>query len=607
MLYLKNKIAGAKNVLAVYTESTSHPYIKITAMVLLGVSIVFFESMGISMLIPALQKIVDGIDEKIIIPVAWMAPLQNWLNRWDGYQQFALIGVLILFSGICRAFLILVNKLANETISLRIGNHWREKLFQNIILANASKTLKCKIGSLQNYLVVECGRLRFLYRGMLQTFTSIIMGILYIIILFTISVKLTLLTGLIFAVCSVPISALIKRIRQTSYSRAEARSVVGSLIIEILSSLRIIHLFETFNFEFGRFKHSIDDVLNKEFQMVKKDSLVGLINQTTGIIIPLFIIVLGLILAGNSQIRPLWIILFAVIFTRLFPIVQQMFKSMVIISKSYGSLIMIKENIHEFSRHKMKNGKVNIKRFPEKITFKNVTFCYDEKFPVLNSISLTLNRGKHYAFVGPSGSGKSTIVGLIARLFDPDKGGIFLDSVNLRDVDIHSWRNCIGLVDQDASLFNESIRYNISYGLSDISEMKIINAAKMAHAHEFIVKLPYGYDTKAGNLGNVLSGGQKQRVAIARVLIRNPEIVILDEATSSIDLESEKYINDTIDKLTSEGKTIIGISHRLSAVKDAEKLFLVEDGKIKDSGTFSELSSESKTFSNYVKLQNLEL
>jgi len=493
MLYLKNKISGIKNVLGIYTESTSKPYLIISVMVILGVSIALFESIGLSMLIPVLQKIIDGVDNNISIPIAWLSPMESWLNKWQGYRQLVLIISLIVISGLFKAVLMLINKLASEAISLRIGNYWREKLFKSILLADISKTLKHKTGHLQNSLVVECGRLRFIFRGMLQIFTALVMGLFYVLLLLTISVKLTIVVGLIFSIFSIPISRLIKHIRQTSFNRTEARSKVGAVIIEILSSLKIVHIFKTFDFEHERFKHSIDDVLYKEFQMAKKTALVGLINQLIGILVPLLIVSFGLFISykSSAQARPLWIILFIAVFSRMLPIVQQMFNSMALISKFYGSLIIIKKQIESFSGHHLKNGSIKLNECPGQISMKNVSFGYDKDVAAVEDISLTIGKGESIAFVGPSGSGKSTLIGLVARLFDPNSGDIFLDSINLRDIDVNSWRNFIGLVDQNAILFNESIKYNISYGLEDISENEIIDAAKMANAHEFIVNLKW--------------------------------------------------------------------------------------------------------------------
>ena len=608
MLYLKNKISGIKNVLGIYTESTPKPYLIISVMVILGVSVALFESIGLSMLIPVLQKIIDGVDNNISIPIAWLSPMENWLNKWQGYRQLFLIISLIVISGLFKAVLMLINKVASEAISLRIGNYWSEKLFKSILLADISKTLKHKTGHLQNSLVVECGRLRFIFRGMLQIFTALVMGLFYVLLLLTISVKLTVAVGLIFSIFSIPISRLIKHIRQTSFNRTEARSKVGAVIIEILSSLKIVHIFKTFDFELERFKHSINDVLYKELQMVKKSAFVELINQLIGILVPLLIVSFGLFISyrSSAQAKPLWIILFIAVFSRMLPIVQQMFNSMALISRFYGSLIVIKKQIQSFSGHHLENGNIKLKECPRQISMQHVSFGYDKNIAAVEDISLTIDKGESIAFVGPSGSGKSTLIGLIARLFDPNSGDIFLDSINLRDIDINSWRVFIGLVDQNAILFNESIKFNISYGLEDISENEIIDAAKMANAHEFIVNFPKGYESKAGNLGNALSGGQRQRIAIARAIIRDPDILILDEATSSIDSESEDMINNTIEQLKNNGKTIISIAHRLSSIKNVDRLFFVEDNKIKAQGSFDNLIKNNKTFAKYVKLQTFD-
>ena len=225
---------------------------------------------------------------------------------------------------------------------------------------------------------------------------------------------------------------------------------------------------------------------------------------------------------------------------------------------------------------------------PRSVEFEDVEFGYGDGTLALDGVSVSIAPGQVVALVGPSGAGKTTFVNLIPRFFDPQGGSVRIDGVDLRDVSIESLRRQIGLVPQETILFGVSVRENIAYGNRDASFSKIVEAARAAYAHEFIMKLPKGYDTQVGERGVALSGGQRQRIAIARAVLRNPRILILDEATSSLDSESEKLVQAAIDNLM-RGRTTFVIAHRLSTIVNADLILVMDSGKIVESGSHSEL------------------
>ena len=231
----------------------------------------------------------------------------------------------------------------------------------------------------------------------------------------------------------------------------------------------------------------------------------------------------------------------------------------------------------------------NLNEFKESICFKNVYFKYElgEK-PSLKNINITIEKGDTIAIVGTSGAGKSTFVDLIPRFYDVTTGEIIIDGINIKDIRIKELRGQLGIVTQNTILFNDTIFHNISYGMKNITKDDIIKAAKAAYADEFIVNLPNQYDTKIGEDGILLSGGQRQRISIARAILRNPNILILDEATSSLDSESEKFVQNAIDNLVKD-RTVILIAHRLSTIKNANKILVFDKGEIVESGNHQEL------------------
>lgn len=237
-----------------------------------------------------------------------------------------------------------------------------------------------------------------------------------------------------------------------------------------------------------------------------------------------------------------------------------------------------------------------------KISYQNVNFSYNQNEQVLKDITFEIPQGKTVAFVGPSGGGKTTICSLLPRFYDIDSGKITIDDIDIKDFTLKSLRSNIGIVQQDVYIFNGTIKENIAYGDPHASDERIIEAAKKANIHDFIMSLPDGYDTKVGERGARLSGGQKQRISIARVFLKNPKILILDEATSALDNESEKHIQEALERL-SKNRTTIVIAHRLSTIRNADLIYVIADGRIKEQGTHKELLKQKGLYAKYYNMQ----
>lgn len=237
-----------------------------------------------------------------------------------------------------------------------------------------------------------------------------------------------------------------------------------------------------------------------------------------------------------------------------------------------------------------------------KISYQNVNFSYNQNEQVLKDITFEIPQGKTVAFVGPSGGGKTTICSLLPRFYDIDSGKITIDDIDIKDFTLKSLRSNIGIVQQDVYIFNGTIKENIAYGDPKASDEQIIEAAKNANIHDFIMSLPEGYDTKVGERGARLSGGQKQRISIARVFLKNPKILILDEATSALDNESEKHIQEALERL-SKNRTTIVIAHRLSTIRNADLIYVIADGRIKEQGTHKELLKQKGLYAKYYNMQ----
>ena len=230
---------------------------------------------------------------------------------------------------------------------------------------------------------------------------------------------------------------------------------------------------------------------------------------------------------------------------------------------------------------------MHVSGFNSKIEFRDVSFRYGEKW-VLRHVNLTIEKGKTVAIVGQSGGGKSTLVDLIPRYYDVQEGEVLIDGVNVKDMAVHDLRQLIGNVNQEAILFNDSFRGNIAFGVPDATQEQIEAAAKIANAHDFIMESEHGYDTNIGDRGSRLSGGQRQRVSIARAILKNPPILILDEATSALDTESERLVQQALERLM-KTRTTVAIAHRLSTIKNADEICVIHEGRIVERGTHDEL------------------
>ena len=247
---------------------------------------------------------------------------------------------------------------------------------------------------------------------------------------------------------------------------------------------------------------------------------------------------------------------------------------------------------------------VPLKELSDKIEFKDISFSYDGRREVLKHINLTVQKGKTVALVGQSGSGKSTLVDLLPRYHDVQAGEITIDGINIKDVTVHDLRSLIGNVNQEAILFNDSFFNNIAFGVENATMEQVVAAAKIANAHDFIMETPDGYDTNIGDRGGKLSGGQRQRLSIARAVLKNPPILILDEATSALDTESERLVQDALERLM-KTRTTIAIAHRLSTIKNADEICVMLEGEIVERGTHEELLAKNGYYKKLNDMQSL--
>ena len=426
----------------------------------------------------------------------------------------------------------------------------------------------------------------------------------FLSLLFIISPKLAAIAILVIPISGVIIFGIAQSIRRRA-ARSQAKLAgITAIISETLGSMRIVKAFVMKNYELKRFYAET----RKYYQlMLRKDRLRLIsspITETIGASIAALLLFIGArdVLVNQSISSEDFIRFILLLFSVLCPIknlgnVFNELQNGLASADRVFSIIDIKSDIHD------NDDAIHVENFEDNITFQNVNFYYDNKSEmILKNINLSLKSGEILALVGPSGAGKSTLADLIPRFYDVNNGSISLDGKDIKNIKLNSLRSLMGIVTQETFLFNDSVKANIAYGLESVSDESIKKAAIAANADEFIEQLPHGYDTIIGERGVKLSGGQRQRISIARAIMKNPPILILDEATSSLDTESEKIVQDAIEKLM-HNRTVIVIAHRLSTVHNAHKIIVLDKGDIVDTGTHNELIDKEGL---YKQLHNMQ-
>jgi subfamily B ATP-binding cassette protein MsbA len=425
--------------------------------------------------------------------------------------------------------------------------------------------------------------------------------------------KLTLFAFIFLPISGGIIALISRQLRKSSGISQTTLGDMLSMLDELLSGVKIVSAFNAQNFILSRFKK-----LNERYRISKtsydnKRDIAAPLSEFLGIITIAIILLYGGNMVFTGQLSAETFIAYIAVFSQIIPPIKEgstLITNMqrgIISGRRVFEVLDIQTSIKDLPHAK------ELKQFSDKIEIKDIYFSYKmnkeeenkteivEK-QVLNGINLTINKGEIVALVGMSGGGKSTLADLVARFYDPQQGDILLDNHSLKEYTLHSLRSQMGIVTQEAILFNDTIFNNIAFGIETATQEDVEKAAKIANAHDFIIKTENGYETNIGDRGSKLSGGQRQRISIARAILKNPAILILDEATSALDSESEQLVQEALYKLM-EGRTTLVIAHRLSTIQHADKIVVINDGKIIETGTHLNLIKEQGAYSKLVEMQ----
>ena len=428
--------------------------------------------------------------------------------------------------------------------------------------------------------------------------------IIYLTTLIIISPQLTIFVVILLPLTGILIGVIGRSLKKSSDRGQNKMGDLLSIIDENISGLRIIKAFDAehhINSNFERESRNYKKIMTK---LLRKKDLSSPMSEFLSTIVLVIVMWFGgqLVLMGEGNLSAEEFIGYILIFSQIIPPAKSLTSSYYFIQKGSAAAQRVYEILDTENQISDAVNPKRIKLLNTQIDFKDITFKYDNT-EVLKNVNFSIEKGKMIALVGQSGSGKSTLADLLARFYDLEKGKILIDNHEIKSIALTDLRRLMGIVSQESILFNDTIYNNIRLGKLDASKDEIINAAKVANAHQFILDSKNGYQTNIGDRGNKLSGGQKQRISIARAVLKNPEILILDEATSSLDTESEKLVQNALEKLM-KARTSLVIAHRLSTIKNADEIIVLDKGVIVERGTHDDLISKNGHYKKLSKLQS---
>ena len=562
-----------------------------------------FEGFGFGFLLAFLQSLVS--------PTA--KPFQtglNWVDIWilgintSATSRLYRVSGLILASTWIRAGFNYLTQVYTELTQQKLVDRLRKQIFEQLQGVSLSYFGKTHSGQLINTLTGELGRLQSAFSLIAYMITKGSTLVVYAVLMFTISWQLTIIALMLFTLLAVGLSNLNARVRESSFALSTAAGAFTTISLEFINGIRTVQASATQDYERKRFYESSQTMLKTSMKAATRSAVVRPLAEglATTVLISMIIVAITIFVA-NGTLQTASLLTFLFILFRLVPAVHELNGNRAQLSGYGGTIANITEVLRDDNKPYLQDGTHQFAGLKTAIEFVAVDFGYDPACRVLKDITLTIPRGKMTALIGASGAGKTTLVDLIPRFYDPTRGHILIDGRDLRSFSIKSLRQKMAIVSQDTFIFNASVRYNIAYGLENVSDAEVWTAARQANALDFILEMPQQFETMLGDRGVRMSGGQRQRLAIARALLRNPEILILDEATSALDSVSERLIQQSLEDI-SEGRTVIAIAHRLSTIIRADKVVVLEQGQIVEQGTYQELLNQRGKLWHYHRMQH---
>ncbi|MBX3164917.1 MAG: ABC transporter ATP-binding protein [Bacteroidetes bacterium] len=516
------------------------------------------------------------------------------------------IGISVLLSNVFRYFSQFILTNVRTKLVYRLKKATYEKMtqldvsfFTNARKGNLLTVMSSDVHEIENSIV---GSIQIIFR---EPFIIIS----YFVLLFTISVPLTLFSIVYFPCVGLLIALLTRSLRKKAGELMSLQGDLLSLVEESISSIRIIKAFNNFRFFANKFDKENEKYRRLSKSIINKRELASPVSEVLGVLAVIGLIIYGgsLVLSDSGELSGAQFLTYLIVFSMILNPAKNITVAVSNIQKALASCERIFDILDTPINITNPNKPVPFEKFSQAIEYKNLSFAYHkgDNGYVLKNINLKIAKGKTIALVGQSGSGKTTLADMLPRFYDCDKGELLIDGINIKDIALENLRHNIGIVTQESVLFNDTVQNNIVFGLPNVSQEQITEAAKIANAHEFITQLPQGYNTTIGDRGGKLSGGQRQRLSIARAVLKNPDILILDEATSALDTESEKLVQEALSNLM-RNRTSIVIAHRLSTIANADEIIVMHKGEIIERGNHAELLAQNGTYKKLCDMQSFK-
>ncbi|WP_114752159.1 ABC transporter ATP-binding protein [Pleomorphovibrio marinus] len=586
-------------------EKYAIPYVLFTLLAVL------FNTLNLALLAPLLNTLFNEGGGEVVAPEKSLDIMghfnyyTNYMHQEFGpYEALKVVCLVIVLSVVFSNLFRYLSQRVMENLRIHTLLNLRKRVFDNVMDLQVEYFNNQRKGNIISKISSDVQVVQFSVTSTLQVlFKEPLQLMAYLFILFAISYKLTLFAMLVIPISGFAISRIVKRLRAQASEAQERYGMMISLLDEALSGIKIIKAFNATERVKDRFNQE-----NKEYsalgrKMAYRQQLASPVSETLGVMMVALIVLYGgsLVMQNQSELSAAEFITYIAIFSQIMRPAKALTESFSTIHSGIAAGDRVLKLIDEKPTITDNSDSVELKNFEEGITFKKVRFTYGDK-DVLKDISFVVPKGKTIALVGPSGGGKSTLMDLIPRFLEINEGRLLFDGHDIKKIRMDSLRSHIGIVNQESILFNESIRNNIAFGNPDASMGDVEKAAKIANAHDFIVKTPKGYDTNMGDRGLKFSGGQKQRICIARAILKNPAILLLDEATSALDTESEKLVQDALNRLMKNRTTLV-IAHRLSTIQSADWIIVLDDGKVVEEGTHQSLLLNEGVYRKLVEMQ----
>jgi subfamily B ATP-binding cassette protein MsbA len=567
------------------------------------------DGVAFALLIPFLN-VLFGSAEAIPLGKGWLTDLLTVLvgrliiPDEPGRSLLGVIGIILLLVTLKNVFVWLSGQFG-VSLQERITRDLRDTVFKHMVRLPLGWFARTKSGQIIARILSDAEQAKaVLAEVATRTIQSGAQIVVTIIILLRMSVPLALLSLVIAPVITLLLQPVLRRLRRGHRTLRNDYGEITSVLQEVIGGARIVKAFRGEAYEDGRFTQASGTYTRGMVRIARLALVSGPVTEVLGTVVAVTVLWFGAQQVFDGTLDGGTLITFMVFVMRLLPPLKQMSQAPTVAQQSLAAAERLFEVLDEPSELQSDRGTRADAPFTDAIVFEGVGFAYETDAPVLQDISFAARRGDMIALVGASGAGKSTLVDLLPRFIEPTSGRITIDGTDTRELTLPALRALIGIVSQDTVLFNDSVRANIAYGATErFTDAQVEAAARAANAHAFIAALPQGYDTVLGERGTRLSGGQRQRLAIARALLTDPPILILDEATSALDTESERLVQEAIDRLLA-GRTVFVIAHRLSTVVSATRILVLDRGRVIEEGTHADLLARGGQYARLHALQS---